>query len=186
MAGAYCKFCDHRCFVERVIPSGPQMGWTGHLATCAAGKEYDRNQTGGFDSSTAINPVTHPRQAGLVRRLVQLRKSQQTANDLVQQTGNGVDELEGALSDLADDAFTVWSYLTSGRTVFGVCGARLHQQSTYDNSMYLIVCTKEPGHGDHGDREHEDGTRNGAPAAKWVNPTAEEYDAMYHLETHPS
>lgn len=58
MAGAYCKFCDHRCFVYRIIPAGPQKGWSGHLATCPAGKAYDRSQTGGYDCSNTINPVT--------------------------------------------------------------------------------------------------------------------------------
>lgn len=70
MAGAYCKFCNHRCFVERVIPGGPQKGWTGHLATCARGKEYDRTQTGGYDADTAVNPVTQPQTARVVRQLI--------------------------------------------------------------------------------------------------------------------
>lgn len=56
MSGAYCRFCDHRCFVLRVIPDGPQKGWSGHLATCARGKAYDRTQTGGYDADSAINP----------------------------------------------------------------------------------------------------------------------------------
>ncbi|MEU7323385.1 hypothetical protein ABZ682_22960 [Streptomyces griseoviridis] len=56
MAGAYCKFCDRRCFVLRIIPDGPQKGWTGHLATCAGGMAYDREQTE-HDHTTAINPM---------------------------------------------------------------------------------------------------------------------------------
>lgn len=59
MAGAYCKFCGQRCFVYRVIPDGPSMGWGGHLATCARGMELDRQITG-HDHTTAVNPVTDP------------------------------------------------------------------------------------------------------------------------------
>lgn len=58
MAGAYCKYCDHRCFVYRVIPAEPgvRSEWGGHLATCARGKQHDREVTG-YDADTAINPV---------------------------------------------------------------------------------------------------------------------------------
>lgn len=70
MAGAYCKFCDRRCFVLRVIPGGPQKGWQGHLATCTRGKEHDRTQTGGFDADTALNPVTQAKACDLVARIV--------------------------------------------------------------------------------------------------------------------
>ena len=56
MAGAYCKFCNRRCFVYRVIPDGPHKGWAGHLATCPKGMEYDRKQTG-YDHTTAVNPL---------------------------------------------------------------------------------------------------------------------------------
>lgn len=56
MAGAYCKFCGRRCFVYRIIPAGPKEGWAGHLATCAAGMEHDRQQTG-YDHTTAENPL---------------------------------------------------------------------------------------------------------------------------------
>jgi len=55
MAGAYCKFCQQRCFVLRTVPSGPRRGWTGQLATCPAGMEWDRKQTG-HDHATALNP----------------------------------------------------------------------------------------------------------------------------------
>jgi hypothetical protein len=57
MAGAYCTFCGHRCFVCRTIPDGPQKGWSGHLATCARGMEHDRKQTG-HDHTTAVNPLS--------------------------------------------------------------------------------------------------------------------------------
>lgn len=60
--GPYCQFCDHRCFVERIIPN-PAPGTIaeatgGHLlmATCATGMAHDRRATGGLDHTTAINP----------------------------------------------------------------------------------------------------------------------------------
>jgi uncharacterized Fe-S radical SAM superfamily protein PflX len=58
MAGAYCKFCDHRCFVDRKMPADAKWrpGETVHLATCARGKEHSRETTG-YDASTAINPA---------------------------------------------------------------------------------------------------------------------------------
>lgn len=65
MAGSYCKFCGHRCFVLRVIPDGPQKGWTGHLATCRDGMAHDLGETGHTHIS-AINPVTHPEDAARI------------------------------------------------------------------------------------------------------------------------
>lgn len=63
MAGSYCKFCDRRCFVLRVLPPNPRAPWTSgqslHLATCLSGAEFDRRQTG-YDHTTAINPVDPP------------------------------------------------------------------------------------------------------------------------------
>lgn len=59
MAGSYCKFCGHRCFVLRTIPDGPQKGWTGHLATCQRGMMHDLGETG-HTHLTAVNPVTEP------------------------------------------------------------------------------------------------------------------------------
>lgn len=52
MAGAYCKFCDNRCFVYRIVPGSHVT----HLATCAEGKAFDREQLG-VDADTAINPA---------------------------------------------------------------------------------------------------------------------------------
>jgi hypothetical protein len=60
MAGSYCKFCDHRCFVYRVIPAGPYKGWAGHLATCVRGRAHDRQQTG-YDCDSAVNPLESAR-----------------------------------------------------------------------------------------------------------------------------
>lgn len=62
MAGAYCKFCQARRFVDRVIPSGPMKGWTGHLATCQGGMAHDLKVTGHTHLS-AVNPTTDPEAA---------------------------------------------------------------------------------------------------------------------------
>jgi len=50
MAGAYCKFCDHRCFVYRVVPGSNVT----HLATCPEGMALDREKLG-VDYTTAVN-----------------------------------------------------------------------------------------------------------------------------------
>jgi hypothetical protein len=59
MAGAYCRYCDRRCFVLRVIPDGPEKGKSFHLATCRAGMEHDLKETGHTHIS-AVNPITEP------------------------------------------------------------------------------------------------------------------------------
>lgn len=61
MAGSYCKFCDRRCFVDRVMPAAARWnpGRSVHLATCAAGMAHDLEQTG-YDHATAINPMAQP------------------------------------------------------------------------------------------------------------------------------
>jgi len=56
--GAYCRYCDRRCFVVRRLPS---TGEEFALATCPAGAEHDRRVTG-YDSTTAINPRQNPEQ----------------------------------------------------------------------------------------------------------------------------
>lgn len=53
MPGAYCRYCDHRCFVDRVLPD---TGRRLHMATCPARKAHDRSVSG-FDADTAINPA---------------------------------------------------------------------------------------------------------------------------------
>lgn len=58
--GAYCKFCDRRCFVERVLPDDALL-WPGqklHLATCAGGMDHDRAHLG-YDQTSAINPYAY-------------------------------------------------------------------------------------------------------------------------------
>lgn len=62
MSGPYCKFCDTRCFVYRIIPDGPSKGWEGHLATCQAGMMHDLKVTG-HTHITAVNPVLEPEAA---------------------------------------------------------------------------------------------------------------------------
>lgn len=58
MAGAYCKFCDNRCFVYRVMPADARWmpGQGVHLATCVEGAAYDLEHSG-YDHTTAINPM---------------------------------------------------------------------------------------------------------------------------------
>lgn len=53
--GPYCRFCDRRCFVVRVIPDGPEAGWSGCMSTCVRGMVRDRDRLG-HDHRTAINP----------------------------------------------------------------------------------------------------------------------------------
>lgn len=55
MSGAYCKYCDHRCFVYREVIVGGELVWSGHMATCLLGKDHDRRSLG-VDASTAHNP----------------------------------------------------------------------------------------------------------------------------------
>lgn len=62
MAGAYCKFCDRRCFVLRVIPDGPLKGRSFHLATCRRGMMHDLAETG-HTHITSVNPITEPEAA---------------------------------------------------------------------------------------------------------------------------
>lgn len=57
--GAYCRYCDRRCFLLRTLPGDAKSGAgeTICLATCTRGMEHDREVTG-YDHTTAINPVT--------------------------------------------------------------------------------------------------------------------------------
>lgn len=68
MAGSYCKFCGHRCFVLRWIPDSIVT----HFATCKAGAEHDRTQTG-YDYTTAFNPFD-PEQRAEYDRLMHAQK----------------------------------------------------------------------------------------------------------------
>jgi hypothetical protein len=58
MPGSYCRFCGHRCFVDRVLPADASWkpGEWVHLATCTLGAKHDLAATG-YDHRTAINPV---------------------------------------------------------------------------------------------------------------------------------
>ena len=90
VAGAYCKFCDHRCFVYRVLPN---LSWSGHLATCRAGREHDRRQLG-VDCDGALNPFPHGElTAGMVVRFVAPNRAGgawQVTDALIVQTGEQV------------------------------------------------------------------------------------------------
>jgi hypothetical protein len=54
--GPYCRFCDHRCFVERKLPADAKWmpGESVILATCDLGSAHDRMVIG-YDYSTATN-----------------------------------------------------------------------------------------------------------------------------------
>lgn len=54
--GAYCKFCGHRCFVYRQVIVGGKSVWSGHMATCLAGKAHDRAALG-VDADRALAHV---------------------------------------------------------------------------------------------------------------------------------
>ena len=63
--GSYCKFCQTRCFVVRVIPDGPSKGWSGCMATCQGGMAHYLAKTG-HTHLTAVNPVTEPEAAARI------------------------------------------------------------------------------------------------------------------------
>ena len=65
MAGAYCNYCDRRCFVYRIVPDGPSKGWGGHMATCTDGMVHDLKALG-HTYRTAVNPITEPEAAELI------------------------------------------------------------------------------------------------------------------------
>jgi len=50
--GPYCTFCHNRCYVYRVLPDG---SWSGLMATCRPGMDFDQDQTG-YTHETAVNP----------------------------------------------------------------------------------------------------------------------------------
>lgn len=77
--GPYCRFCGQRCFLERVLPDGPDAGRTLLMATCARGMEHDRAATG-HNHTSAINPVL-PRDLD-DEQLASLRQTAQEVRDL--------------------------------------------------------------------------------------------------------
>lgn len=50
--GPYCQFCDHRCFLPRIVGTSSVI-----LATCPRGMAQDRERCG-HDHRTALNPAT--------------------------------------------------------------------------------------------------------------------------------
>jgi hypothetical protein len=55
--GPYCDYCRRRCFLPRVIHTGPRQGESLLMATCGAGMAHDLEVTG-HTHVTALNPVT--------------------------------------------------------------------------------------------------------------------------------
>lgn len=66
MAGAYCNYCDHRCFVYREVRVNGELIWAGHMATCKAGAEHDRRELG-VTFREAHNPFDQSAPASTVR-----------------------------------------------------------------------------------------------------------------------
>jgi hypothetical protein len=56
VSGAYCRYCDHRCFVYRQVRVGGELVWAGHMATCPKGAAHDRRVLG-VDHTQAHNPM---------------------------------------------------------------------------------------------------------------------------------
>lgn len=66
--GGYCRYCDRRCFLLRVLNNGE----TRLLATCTRGMEHDYSSCG-ETAQTACNPVLSPRRAARLGVLRELR-----------------------------------------------------------------------------------------------------------------
>jgi hypothetical protein len=95
VSGGWCRFCEQQCFVERVVPGGSHEGWRGFMATCTAGRAYDRQWLGGYDASTSITPTaTEP--ASLLQREI----SWQGAPRLHKQQPDREDELLRGMGEL--------------------------------------------------------------------------------------
>lgn len=71
MPGSYCRFCNRRCFVYRVMPADARRhpGRGMHLATCPAGAELDRKITG-YDHTTARNPFELPQDVAITEHAI--------------------------------------------------------------------------------------------------------------------
>lgn len=61
--GPYCRYCDRRCFLLRVLADGRSM----LLATCEAGMAHDLASCG-QTHETAVNPILDPDAAAALRR----------------------------------------------------------------------------------------------------------------------
>lgn len=57
--GPYCRFCNQRCFVVRLLPddSHSRAGQYLAMATCPGGMAHDRERTG-YTHRECVNPVT--------------------------------------------------------------------------------------------------------------------------------
>lgn len=58
MAGSYCNYCNHRCFVYRQVIVDGKIIWEGHMATCDEGAAHSRSLHG-VDHSQAHNPYAN-------------------------------------------------------------------------------------------------------------------------------
>lgn len=56
MPGSYCRYCGHRCFVERSVMVADVVLWRGYMATCRDGAAHDRHKVG-VDHTRAHNPA---------------------------------------------------------------------------------------------------------------------------------
>jgi hypothetical protein len=58
MAGAYCRYCDHRCFVDRTLPD---FSWGGHTTAlnliAPAPNGLHLRQVGDSDTSEKERPM---------------------------------------------------------------------------------------------------------------------------------
>lgn len=77
--GPYCKFCDFRCFVIRVLPDGT----TRMMGTCLRGMEFDRRACG-LDHIAAINPVTDPEAVDALRAKLSAASATTEARDMTE------------------------------------------------------------------------------------------------------
>lgn len=59
--GGYCRYCDLRCFLLRVLKDGQSV----LLATCTSGMNNDLAKTG-QTHETAVNPITDPAKAAAI------------------------------------------------------------------------------------------------------------------------
>lgn len=59
--GGYCRYCNHRCFLLRVLKDGQTV----LLATCPSGMNNDLAKTG-QTHETAVNPITDPAKAAAI------------------------------------------------------------------------------------------------------------------------
>lgn len=102
MAGSYCRFCGHRCFVWRLVPDGPSKGWGGHMATCAGGMAHDLEVLG-YTHETAVNPLTDHERAAAIAAEVREEESRIPDADQPDPVIAQARKRAAELSEMADD-----------------------------------------------------------------------------------